>query len=132
MSPELRKIVRARANGRCEYCHFHEDHLPLLPFHVDHVVARQHGGSEELDNLVWACPRCNSYKGTNLAGIDPDSSQVVRIFNPRISNWNDHFSIVKGSIVGSTPAGRTTVWLLQMNFEPRVLLRSELVSSGKW
>ena len=30
---------------------------------VDHVVPRAHGGSDELENLVLACSRCNSRKG---------------------------------------------------------------------
>lgn len=30
----------------------------------DHVVARHHGGSNDLDNLVLSCGTCNASKGT--------------------------------------------------------------------
>jgi hypothetical protein len=133
MSPEIRRRVRERAGGRCEYCRFHESHLPLLPFHVDHTVARQHQGGDELDNLVWACPRRNSFKGTNLSAVDPDSSEVVRLFDPRTQNWSEHFSVTAGSIIaGITPTGRATVWLFQMNSEYRVALRLLLIENGLW
>ncbi len=35
-------------------------------------------------------------------------------------------------IVGLTPAGRATVWLLQMNTATRMELRTELMSLGRW
>jgi hypothetical protein len=33
---------------------------------VDHVIARIHGGTNELDNLVASCRRCNRSKGKRL------------------------------------------------------------------
>jgi HNH endonuclease len=32
---------------------------PLEPFHLEHIVDRQHGGKTETENLAWACHRCN-------------------------------------------------------------------------
>src|SRR5580692_12396034 len=40
-------------------------------FHIEHIIARQHGGSTGLDNLAFACWTCNLKKGPNLSGIDP-------------------------------------------------------------
>jgi 5-methylcytosine-specific restriction endonuclease McrA len=128
----LRSAVRRRANARCEYCHFREEHLPLWPFHLDHVVARQHQGRRGLANLAWACQRCNLLKGTNLSGIDPDSGEVVRLFNPRTDRWDDHFAVRRARIVGTTASGRATVWLLQMNSPQRVSLRTILQQDGLW
>ena len=127
----LREAVQRRAQARCEYCHFRETHLPLWPFHLDHVLARQHRGRDSLNNLAWACQRCNLLKGANLTG-DPDSGRVVRLFNPRLSNWSGHFSIGRGRIQGLSASGRATVWLLQMNSEQRVLLRTMLLEDGRW
>ncbi len=67
MPRNLRQLIRERAGARCEYCRFHEEHLSLWPFHLDHIVARQHQGSAGPANLAWACQRCNLLKGTNLA-----------------------------------------------------------------
>jgi 5-methylcytosine-specific restriction endonuclease McrA len=30
-----------------------------LPFQIDHIIARQHGGTDESANLAWACLACN-------------------------------------------------------------------------
>jgi hypothetical protein len=44
MSPRIRQQVRARAGDRCEYCRL-PDWLDFSgPFHVEHVIARQHTG----------------------------------------------------------------------------------------
>lgn len=132
MSPELRQQLRERAAGRCEYCHLPETLELTGPFHVEHVIARQHRGTDELSNLAWACSRCNRHKGTNLSTVDPDSDEVVSLFNPRRDHWDDHFEVVGAIIRGRTSTGRATAWLLQMNAERRVELRSELTAQGLW
>lgn len=55
MLSRLRQSARDRAGRRCEYCRFHENDLPLWPFHLDHIVAEQHAGKNQLDNVAWAC-----------------------------------------------------------------------------
>ena len=133
MSVALRQPVRDRAGARCEYCRFHEEHVPLWPFHLEHIVAAQHGGAEALENLAWSCQRCNLHKGTNLSGIDPDSGSVVRLFHPRTDIWLEHFAVDdQGRIQGLTPTGRATGWLLQMNSPERIAIRRLLLTSGRW
>lgn len=132
MPRSLRSQVRQRAEERCEYCGFRESHLPLWAFHLDHIVARQHRGSDSLGNLAWSCHRCNLHKGTNLTGVDPDSERIVRLFNPRTDRWGKHFAIRGGRITGFTATGRATVWLLQMNSDERVTLRTLLLEDGTW
>ena len=133
MSAALRQHVRDRAGARCEYCRFHEEHLLLWPFHLEHIVAEQHGGADELENLAWSCQRCNLHKGTNLSAIDPDSGLVVRLFHPRRDVWPEHFALEGGGrIRGVTPAGRATVWLLRMNAAERIEIRRLLISTGRW
>ena len=132
ISPELRQQVRERAAGRCEYCLL-PDRIELTgPFHVEHIIARQHRGTDDLSNLARACSRCNRHKGTNLSGVDPDSKTVVPLFNPRREKWVDHFEIVGAMIRGKSPLGRATAQLLQMNAERRVELRFELINEGLW
>ena len=132
MSPELRQQARERAGGRCEYCRL-PDRIELAgPFHLEHVIARQHRGTDDLSNLAWACSRCNRHKGTNLSGVDPDSRKVVSLFNPRRERGEEHFELDRAIIRGRSPGGRATAQLLQMNAERRVELRSELISQGSW
>jgi hypothetical protein len=54
-------------------------------------IARQYGGSDDLDNLAMACAECNLHKGRDLSGIDHNSIQIVPLFNPRQQQWDDHF-----------------------------------------
>lgn len=132
MPPELRQLVRERAEGRCEYCRLPAEIELAGPFHIEHIIARQHRGTNVLSNLAWACSRCNRYKGTNLSGVDPDSDEIVPLFNPRRDRWQEHFEVVGAFIQGRSPCGRTTAWLLQMNAERRVEFRSELIAQGLW
>lgn len=129
MDAALRRLVRDRAAGCCEYCHLPQ-HAVESTFHVEHIRARQHGGADVSDNLALACDRCNLFKGPNLAGIDPLTQQLVPLFHPRIDEWEEHF-IVRGSLIeGLTPSGRATAELLQMNAWRRRKLRSELATQA--
>jgi hypothetical protein len=132
MNQALRQAVRRRANHRCEYCHIKETHLPFAAFHLDHIVAKQHGGSDDLENLAWSCHECNLNKGPNLTSIDPDSGEVVRLFDPRKQSWDEHFSVEKEFIRARTNYGRATIWLLQLNSSERMELRSALAAVGEW
>ena len=96
MDAALRQLVRQRAGGRCEYCHFPQD-LSELQFHVEHILPRQHGGTDDPGNLALACPECNLLKGPNLTAIEPISGTVVRLFHPRRDIWLDHFEF-KGEL----------------------------------
>ncbi len=125
VSASVRRLVKERAALLCEYCHMREAWEPFFIDHVEHITARQHGGADEPDNLAFACHHCNLLKGPNLASLDPDTGTLTLLFHPRSQNWNDHFAIAGGLIVGRTPAGRTTVFLLQMNAPHRVELRIE-------
>jgi hypothetical protein len=126
MDTALRAFVRARAGDCCEYCRLPHA-AQRLPFHVEHIVAKQHGGSDDFDNLAWSCDRCNAYKGPNLSSIDPNSGSVVALFHPRQDVWQDHFVARDALIEGKSPAGRATVRLLQFNARQRVELRRELL-----
>lgn len=125
----LRDAVRARAGGRCEYCGLLQRELPLVTFHVEHVIPKQHGGGDEPENLALACHHCNLHKGPNLTGIDPGTGEIVALFHPRKQQWVEHFSLEEITVIGLTPAGRTTVRVLQMNAPARLELRRELRAS---
>jgi len=33
---------------------------PLIAFHIEHIVPRQHGGTDDPGGLTLACDRCNA------------------------------------------------------------------------
>ncbi len=130
------EAVWRRADNRCEYCR-----LPQMAFrrrfHIEHIVARQHGGSTSLDNLAFACWSCNLKKGPNLSGIDPETGHIAEIFHPRKDAWPEHFSVHIGTLIplgveirGLTPVGRATVRVLGLNEEMRQMVRYELWLEG--
>jgi hypothetical protein len=85
MNAALRGFVRERAGRRCEYCRMHEDGADFLSFHLEHVVAKQHGGTDDPDILFFACAECNWAKGPNLAGLL--NCKLYPLFNPRKQSW---------------------------------------------
>jgi hypothetical protein len=134
MRVATRDFVRRRAGDRCEYCHMPQEATPFMPFHVEHIVARQHVDEEQDDpsGLAYACDRFNAFKGPNLSSIDPETGERVDVFNPRTNVWSDHFTLSGGMIVGLTPIGRAAVRLLHMNDARRVELRLQwLDESGR-
>lgn len=132
MDAVTRRLVRERAGDRCEYCGLAQFAAPFFTFHIEHILAKQHGGGDDPGNLALACPDCNRFKGPNLAAIDPDTGRPVPLFNPRVHSWEEHFALDGAAIVGRTATGRATARLLKMNEEARIAMRSELQTSGDW
>lgn len=85
---------------------------------------------DSLSNLALACDRCNFHKGPNLSSIDPLTGTVVSLFHPRLDQWYEHFKFEESEIVGTSPVGRATAQLLQMNAIRRIELRTEWLLSG--
>jgi hypothetical protein len=102
-----------------------------LTHHIEHIIARQHGGPDHPDNLALSCHRCNLNKGPNLTGLDPGTGQLVPLFHPRRDPWPDHFEFRGVRIVGLTPTGRATVQVLAMNEARRLSLRTVLLARGE-
>ena len=122
MDAPAREFVQRRACDRCEYCGILQVHVAYR-FQIEHVIARQHLGSDDVTNLALACERCNAYKGTNLSAIDPETGNLVRLFNPRLDSWPEHFRFQDAMVIGLSDVGRATVRLLKMNSSARVELR---------
>jgi HNH endonuclease len=129
MGASLTQHVRERAAGRCEYCR-----LPQagsnIPFEIDHIIARKHGGRTLTSNLALTCWYCNSFKGSDLTGIDPVTRKLTRLFHPRRHKWDWHFRYDGPILIGRTAIGRTTIRVLQINCEEAVALRESLIAEG--
>ena len=132
MDATRREVVCVRAGNRCEYCRVRQQHVPYSRLQVEHIRPKKHGGGDTLANLALACDRCNFSKGPNLSGVDPETSSIVVLFNPREQGWEDHF-VHRGPLIeGRTPTGRATVVVLNMNEPHRVQLREELIRAGEF
>ncbi len=116
--------MRERAGQRCECCGLHQDDSPLAVLHIEHIIPKKHGGSDDLENLALACIDCNLHKGSNLTGIDPQTNEVVELYHPRRQRWRDHFEWDGIYVRGKTAVGRTTIRVLNINGEDQLALRS--------
>jgi hypothetical protein len=129
MDETIRQRVFDRAGGVCEYCHLPQFAYPV-PFEVDHIIAIKHHGKTVLSNLALACLNDNGHKGPNIAGIDPVTRKLTRLFHPRRHKWPHHFRYEGPILVGKTAIGRTTVNVLCINDPVMVALRQELIDQG--
>jgi 5-methylcytosine-specific restriction endonuclease McrA len=116
INDELKQSVRKQARYMCEYCHSSEL-LSANRFTIDHVIPRSLGGPDAIDNLALACRRCNERRYNFVAGVDPETQEVVPIFNPRQQKWEEHFTWLDQGILiqGTTPIGRATCIRLDLN-----------------
>lgn len=130
MDAATREFVRQRAGNRCEYCRLSQEAAPFFSFHIEHIRARQHGGSDDRNNLALACPDCNAKKGPNVATVAAETGDLVELFNPRKHVWDEHFSLVGAEIIGTSAIGRATTLLLELNGDERVAVRAQLQEEG--
>lgn len=131
MEQSLIEQVWQRAGFTCEYCQMPQQY-DLLTFQIDHIIARKHHGADELVNLALACFACNNHKGPNIAGMDSETREVVRLFHPRQDIWEDHFEWNGAMLLGRTPIGRATIDVLGINLPHRVRLRQMLIVEGSF
>jgi hypothetical protein len=129
MGPELVQLVWRRAQSRCEYCQLPQD-CSQLPFEIDHIIARKHGGRTDPSNLALSCFYDNSFKGSNIAGLDPRTGKLTPLFHPRRHKWARHFRWDGPVLVGRTSVGRATIATLLINLELRVAHRRALLDAG--
>lgn len=131
MRQELVGLVQKLANHRCEYCHFPLDYA-WLPFQVDHIIAEKHAGGSELSNLALSCYYCNSFKGPNIAGINPQGQAdvAIQLFHPRQDDWQNHFEWAGPLLIGKSPTGRATIAVLRINEPEAVEVRRWLLDGG--
>jgi len=131
ISPALRRGVAERAGHRCEYCRMPEAEL-LAGCEVDHIISRKHNGPTNLANLALSCERCNRAKGTDVGSVFGAEQKFMRLFNPRIDRWEDHFRLREAVVEPLTEIGEVTARLLRFNSPDRVIQRWALQQVGAY
>lgn len=127
----VREQVGAEARYRCGYC-LTSARVTGTPMEIDHIIPESLGGPTINENLWLACSMCNDHKGNRIAAPDPNTGDVVRLFNPRIQVWREHFvwNVAGDGIIGKTPTGRATVAALRLNRVELVEARRGWVIAG--
>jgi hypothetical protein len=113
---ELQRKIRDRFGKCCAYCQTAE-FLTAMTFEFEHISPLAVGGETTFENLCFACPSCNRYKGDRQTAIDTDSGETVALFHPQEQVWREHFtwSEIGSEMRGLTAIGRATIAGLQMN-----------------
>jgi hypothetical protein len=61
---------------------------------------------------------------------DPDTVELLPLFDPRHDRWSDHFRFEGYFVVGLTPTGRTLVPAFDLNSTQRIFIRSTEEGAG--
>lgn len=121
MEPRAREEVRERFAARCGYCGVHEESVGAT-LTLDHHRPQSRGGTDEIENLVYACPRCNEHKGLYWHDSDPPH---VRLLHPGLDDLSLHLrEDQSGRLTGVTPEGAFFIEKLRLNRAPLVAHRT--------
>ena len=70
--------------GKCIHCGrklaLYLDGTPLGDASVEHIVPKNHGGTDDVENLAVACSRCNAEKGLrhdHKSSRDPKLQEII-------------------------------------------------------
>lgn len=120
----LREQILAEYGYQCAYCKAPDAALSV-PLTIDHILPTAKGGTDDIENLCPACWLCNLNKLDQVEAREPETGEMVPLYNPRLQHWDEHFewSPDGASIIGKTPTGRATVETLQLNSERQKNLR---------
>ncbi len=121
--------VRRRHSRRCGYCGVSEtDTGGQLT--VDHYRPVSKGGGEDDENLVYACFKCNLYKGGFHPNAD-DEQNGRRVLHPLLDDTTAHIQSTdeSGRLEPLTDTGRFHIELLQLN---RPALVRHRLTHGLW
>ncbi len=121
VSQMLRESVRALYDFRCGYCGVTETESGGQ-LEIDHFLPRSHGGKDTLDNLVYACPTCNRFKGDYWPVLE--ASPDLMLLHPQQDDLFVHVRLLPdGRLIGLTKRGWFHIQRLRLNRAQLIELR---------
>jgi 5-methylcytosine-specific restriction endonuclease McrA len=94
LNEQTKKIIKERAKHCCEYCACPYDFANQF-FSIEHIIPKSKKGTNNLQNLAYACQCCNGHKYNKTKGLDPINHKMTSLFNPRQDKWQEHSNGVK-------------------------------------
>ena len=120
MQKELRRTVSLRYHFRCGYCGVRTTDAGSR-LTIDHFQPRIHGGTDDLDNLVYCCHACNEFKG-DYWQTEPD----LQLLHPLDDTTSEHLrELENGTLFALTERGANHIKVLQLNRPDLIDLRIE-------
>ena len=131
VSVRLAAQILTDAGHRCGYCHTDERFTGSL-LSIEHILPVAAGGPTVRMNLWRSCRECNERKGVQTEATDPESGEIVDLYNPRIQSWRDHFRWSADGllVIGLTAIGRATVDAVDLNRPHQIVARQRWVVVG--
>ena len=112
MDEQRRGKVRERYNAKCGYCGVHETDTGAT-LTIDHHRPLAYDGTENDENLVYCCPRCNQHKGAYWHEVHPPH---IRLLHPLDDKLTQHlFEQQDAQFLGQTPEGVFYIQRLHLN-----------------
>jgi len=66
LSSKIRDRIKSRDNFTCQNCGHKHSGFGEIKLHVDHIIPRSKGGSDEDSNLRTLCSSCNLLKSNHI------------------------------------------------------------------
>jgi len=123
VTAERRAAVRVAYDYRCGYCHVPESDIGGQ-LQIDHYRPLSKGGSDDVDNLVYACSHCNSFKG----GYWPEEGMPDSFYllHPDEDDSAGHIEVAaNGRLMGLTPRGWFHIHWLRLNRPQLIVWRQK-------
>lgn len=118
MAHPLHQAVRRAFDYRCGYCGVDES-ATGAELTVDHYQPRSAGGTDDLENLVYACHTCNQYKGDYWPSPEEEAAGHF-VLHPQRHDVSLHLreNEATGELEPLTLTGAFHVRLLRLNRPP--------------
>jgi hypothetical protein len=121
---ETREAVREAYNHCCGYCGVSEVQIGGT-LEIDHFHPLAYGGSDVLDNLVYACTTCNRFKTNYWPSADAPAG--FYLLHPGKDNLGEHIALsVNGYLQGLTQRGWFHIRWLHLN-RPQLIAQRLLI-----
>ena len=136
MPTSSKSIIRERYQYSCGYCGVSEAHAGG-ELTLDHYQPRSVSGGEDVDNLVYACIKCNQYKG-EFWPTEADIELDRRVLHPLLDNLSKHVieNEQTAHLQALTNTGAFHIALLRLNrpqlIEHRLIQRIEIMLREKY
>jgi hypothetical protein len=107
--------VRHRYQNACGYCGVTETTVGS-ELTIDHYRPQSAGGGDDENNLIYACMKCNQYKG-DFWPDDEDLTLEQRVLHPQLDDLAAHVreNEQTGQIDAISETGKFYIALLRLN-----------------
>lgn len=125
ISHDNRQAIREQYHFACGYCSVSEIDVGS-ELEIDHFQPVSHGGTDELENLVYTCPACNRNKASYWPL--PDAPPHMRLLHPLTDNLHAHITLLQDArLAGLTPQGWFHIEWLHLNRPQLIMVRQRQV-----